>query len=80
MLDVDDAEMMHEPGRVDHLELMEQHINNVAYFTRALWVLAQSDELDTQDKRNRDALVAVASAAADHASAARYLFYRKNER
>jgi hypothetical protein len=43
-------------------------------------VLAHSEELDTQDKRNRDALVAVANAAADHASAARYLFYRKNER
>ena len=79
MTDVDNPELMHTPRRADHLEIMEEHINRAAYLTRALWVMAHSEELDTQDQRNRDALRAVADAAADHASAARYLFYRKNE-
>jgi hypothetical protein len=80
MLDVDDPELMHFPGRADQLEDMEDHVNSVACLTRALWMMAHSEELNTQDKRNRDALIAVADAAADHASAARYLFYRRNQR
>lgn len=80
MIERYDGDMMHTAMRIDHMESMEEHLNNAVYLTRALWLLAHSEELDGHEKRNRDALVAVADAAVDHTSAARYLFYRKNER
>ena len=75
--DVDDARMLHHPGRADHLESLEEHLNSAARLSRAVWALAFSSEFSTGDRRNAEALTELASAAADHASAARVSFTKK---
>jgi len=78
IVDVDDAKMLHHPSRADHHESLEEHLNTTARLSRALWELMASPDLDTQDERSRDALKELASVVADHASAARYVFYTKS--
>jgi hypothetical protein len=80
MDDDDLRELMHAPLRADNLLSMEEHLNCAAYLTRAMWLVTTSSELNTEDKRDHDAIRELASVAAEHVSAARYLFYRKNER
>jgi hypothetical protein len=76
--DVDDARMLHRPCRADHLENLEEHLNIAARLSRALWELAASPDLSTEDERSREALQELAAMVADHASAARYVFYKEN--
>jgi hypothetical protein len=76
--DVDDARMLHRPCRADHLESLEEHLNAAARLSRAVWALAISPDFSTRERRDAEALTELASAAADHASAARYIFYKEN--
>jgi hypothetical protein len=76
--DVDDARMLHRPDRANHLESLEEHLNTAARLSRAVWALAFSPDFSTGERRDAEALTELASAAADHASAARYVFYKEN--
>ncbi len=78
IVDVGDAKMLHHPGRADHMDSLEEHLNIAARLARALWELAASPDLSTEDDRSREALQELAGMVADHASAARYAFYKKN--
>jgi hypothetical protein len=78
IIDTDAAKMLHHPSRADYHESLEEHLNIAARLSRALWELAGSPDLDTQDERSLDALKELASMVADHASAARYVFYKKS--
>jgi hypothetical protein len=80
MRDVDDKTMMHSPDRADNLRSLEEHLNSAAYLTRALWLVMSSNDLSVEDKRDKDAHQELASVAADHASAARYAWYREDEK
>jgi hypothetical protein len=55
-------------------------LNCAAYLTRALWLVMSSTDFSAGDKRDKDALQELASVAADHASAARYAWYREDEK
>lgn len=71
-----DATFLHSPDRADQLLAVEDHITTAAALTRATWLLLSEVlfGLDgSVDPRNRDAVEAVAYAAADHASAAETL-------
>ncbi len=78
IVDVNSAKMLHLPSRADHHESLEEHLNVAARLSRALWELMISHDLDTEDERTLDALKELASTVADHASAARYVFYKKS--
>ena len=78
IVDVGDAKMLHRPDRADHIDSLEEHLNIAARLARALWELAASPDLSTEDDRSREALQELAAMVADHASAARYAFYKKN--
>jgi hypothetical protein len=69
------ADLLHEPGRLHSLRPIDEHLFQAASLSRALWLLlAQEQEsLGQRDARNINAMTALASAVADHASAADYL-------
>jgi hypothetical protein len=78
IVDVGDAKMLHRPDRADHIDSLEEHLNIAARLARALWELAASPDLSTEDDRSREALQELAGMVSDHASAARYAFYKEN--
>jgi hypothetical protein len=78
IVDVADAKMLHRPDRADHIDSLEEHLNIAARLSRAMWELAASPDLSTEDDRSREALQELAGMVADHASAARYAFYKEN--
>ncbi len=71
------ADALHLPGRVHCLMLLEEHLNKSSSLARALWLALEDAGLE--DERDRDALYELASAVADHASAAVYIFYHEEE-
>jgi hypothetical protein len=68
---------LHWPARADHLEDLENHLGVAARLSRALWLALQGDA--REDQRDLEALRELASAVSDHASAARYAFYKGDE-
>jgi hypothetical protein len=70
------AELLHEPGRLNSLRPIDEHLLAAASLARALWLLLASEQesIGQRDARNINALTALASAVADHASAADYLY------
>ncbi|MGD9541086.1 hypothetical protein [Methylocystis sp.] len=69
---------LHWPARADHLEDVEDHLGVAARLSRALWLALAGDI--SEDERDIDALRELAGVVADHASAARYAFYKKEEK
>lgn len=69
---------LHWPGRADQLEDMEVHLGTAARLSRALWKALIGHIGD--DQRDLEALRELANAVADHASAARYAFCKKQEK
>jgi hypothetical protein len=70
---------LHDKRRRDALMTTEEHLSAAANLSRCLWELTESDELNTQDVRSREALRELASAICDHASAANFTFHTKQE-
>ena len=68
------AQLLHLPGRVDHLEDLEEHLLKASRLARALWVALSNEDISSGDDRTRFALMELASEVADHASAAEYIF------
>ena len=73
-LTADLAEYLHRRAREAHLESLEDHLSTAANLSRALWELPRSDDSTPGDKRSVNAVVELASAVADHASAAEFIF------
>jgi hypothetical protein len=71
------AQWLHSPGRVDHLEDMEEHLLKASRLARALWLALSNEDISSGDVRSRYALIELASEVADHASAAEYLFHHE---
>jgi hypothetical protein len=68
-----DQNMLHFPGRAERLEDIYEHLCKASRLSRALWLaLTKGDFSD--DERDIDALRELASAVADHSSAALYIF------
>lgn len=63
-------DLLHVPGRKDHLEDVDNHLNSAARLARALWNALSNPELDFSDERDREAMIELASIVADHTSAA----------
>ncbi len=76
--DAVNAEMLHVPARANHHEKLEEHLNIAARLSRAAWELIASNDFDAEDERSLDALKELVSMVADHASAARYVFYKES--
>jgi hypothetical protein len=72
------AQSLHLPGRIDHLEDLEEHLLKASRLARALWIALSSEDISSEDVRSRFALMELASEVADHASAAEYVFHTKN--
>ncbi|MBA2586297.1 MAG: hypothetical protein H0U99_07420 [Chthoniobacterales bacterium] len=68
------ANYLHCPARESQLESLEEHLTKAARLSRALWELVGSDGFPTEDKRSAYAVIELASAVADHASAAEFIF------
>ena len=68
------AEMLHLPGRIKHLEDLENHLLKASRLSRALWLALCSEDVSSEGERDRYALMELASEVADHASAAQYVF------
>ena len=69
------AQLLHLPGRADHLEDLEEHLLKASRLARALWVALSNEDISSGDDRTRNALMELASEVADHASAAEYVFH-----
>ena len=69
----DMTELLHRPDRAERLDSLENHIHTAAGLARAMWLTLHSEMIGAE-KRNVEGLQALASAVADHASAANYLF------
>ncbi len=69
------AQLLHLPGRVDHLEDLEEHLLKASRLARALWLALSNEDISSGDDRTRFALMELASEVADHASAAEYVFH-----
>jgi hypothetical protein len=67
--------LLHHPARRGNLESIETHLHSAAGLCRALWELLTTLDEASLDPRTKLALEELASAAADHASAALYCFY-----
>ena len=68
-----DTNMLHLPRRAERLDSLFEHLNASSRLSRALWLaLTKGDFSD--DERDIDALRELASAVADHSSAALYIF------
>lgn len=67
---------LHTPDRADNLLSLEQHLHASALLARAMWDALGSTEIDTTDDRSREGLRELASAIADHASAANFVFHQ----
>jgi hypothetical protein len=72
------AQWLHLPGRVHHLEDLEEHLLKASRLARALWLALSNEEISSGDNRTRFALMELASEVADHASAAEYVFHTKD--
>jgi hypothetical protein len=72
------AEMLHLPGRIEHLEDLEGHLLKASRLSRALWLALCSEDVSSEDERTRRALMQLASEVADHASAAEYVFHTQS--
>jgi hypothetical protein len=68
------AEYLHCPARAAHLEDLEDHLVTAARLSRALWEFVRSDSFTKGDKRTDNAVIELASAVPDHASAAEFIF------
>jgi hypothetical protein len=71
------AQWLHLPGRIDHLEDLEEHLLKASRLARALWLALSNEDISSGDVRSRFALIELASEVADHASAAEYLFHNE---
>ncbi len=65
---------LHCPARAAHLESLGDHLSTAANLSRALWELVRSPDFTTDDCRSVSAVGELASAVADHASAAEFIF------
>jgi hypothetical protein len=72
------AQLLHSPGRVDHLEDLDEHLLKASRLARALWLALSNEDISSGDVRSRYALIELASEVADHASAAEYVFHTKD--
>lgn len=63
-------DLLHVPGRKDHLDEVHNHLNTAARLARVLWNELSNPELDLADERDLQALIELASIVADHTSAA----------
>jgi hypothetical protein len=78
--DLEEVEtFLQSPARRRNCESLETHLTSAVGLTRSLWELLSGNEDRSFDPRTRLALEELASAAADHASAALYCLYRENE-
>jgi hypothetical protein len=66
--------LLHCQSRAAHLESLEDHLSTAASLSRALWELVRSYDFTADDERSVNAVVALASEVADHASAAEFIF------
>lgn len=69
--------VLHVPRRAERLEGFEHHLSMAAHLSRALWGACFNEDAFA-DERDRNAMMELASAAADHASAALFTFHRDN--
>ena len=72
------AQLLHLPGRIDHLEDLEEHLLKASRLARALWLALSNEDISSGDDRTRNSLMELASEVADHASAAEYVFRTKD--
>jgi hypothetical protein len=72
------ADVLHWPGRADHLDDIAGHLDKASSLARALWLMLM-DGADTKDQRDISALRSLACEVADHASAALYIFVKEGE-
>lgn len=63
------AEYLHTPDMLHRLRSAESHMSTASALARMLW-LALSEGISTNDERDRQALIVLASEIADHSSAA----------
>jgi hypothetical protein len=71
--------LLHSPNAAEHHNTLEEHLNIAARLARALWEMTSSDALDTQDERDLDALRELASMVAEHASLARFVYFKETQ-
>lgn len=76
-MSTDYTELLHRPGRAEHMETLEQHLNEAAELAHAVWIAAGSEGAFAC-KRDRDAFQRLASVLADHATAALVRFYQED--
>ncbi|MCW2316768.1 hypothetical protein SAMN06265338_1308 [Rhodoblastus acidophilus] len=73
------AEYLQRPARLKCLDSAEEHLNTARNLSRALWLLLHNGEYYSEDERDTQALAELASAIADHASAATVAYYMEHE-
>jgi hypothetical protein len=72
------AKLLHHPRRAHNLESAEEHLGAAQNLARALWLLLDSEGgYNGEDPRDAQALQQLASAVADHASAANVAYHKE---
>jgi hypothetical protein len=73
----DGSELLHFPARAHNLSDVDDHLDKAARLSRALWNALSNPDIDTSDRRDREALAALATIIADHTSAAEFAYNNK---
>ncbi len=68
---------LHHPSRANNLETTEEHLDAAQNLARALWLLLDDGGYNNDDPRDAQAVAELASAVADHASAASVAYHKE---